>query len=482
MKREFFSNLLLLVFINLLIKPVFIFGIDLGVQNRLGTEYGVYFALLNLTYLTQIINDFGIQNFNNRHVSQHPQLLAKYFPNLLVIKSLLSLGYVLITFTIAWLWLGYGWDYLPLLLILLINQVLVQFILFLRSNISGLGFFRTDSLLSALDKLLMLITCGAILWGEVAPLTLMTFALSQTFALFVTLIVVAVVLSRLTPLSLKPSWISNWKAGRPTLLYLFKQSIPYALVILLMFAYTRMDAVLLERMAGAAHADVYAGAFRILEACNMFGYLFASLLLPMFARLLRKKESIVPLTALSFKLIWAGSVTLAGAIFFSRNAMIHWMMPERANQYRTEVLGVLIWAFVLVSVTYIFSTLLTAKECLSKMNRMFVWGIAIDVTLNLILIPKWQAEGSAVAAVATQAFIAGAMIWLCVREFGWKMDTKMVLQVIGFLQFVLFFDFLLFHYSKLDWGWNFIAALFLGLLGLLVFQLIELKNIKRFLE
>jgi tripartite ATP-independent transporter DctM subunit len=48
-----------------------------------------------------------------------------------------------------------------------------------------------------------------------------------------------------------------------------------------MFAYTRLDAVLLERMAGPAHADVYASAFRLLEACNMLGYLFASLLLPM---------------------------------------------------------------------------------------------------------------------------------------------------------------------------------------------------------
>ena len=90
LKREFVLNLLLLVFINLLIKPAFIFGIDLGVQNRAGEQYGMYFALLNLAYLFQILNDFGIQSFNNRHISQHPQLLPKYFPNLLAIKWVLS--------------------------------------------------------------------------------------------------------------------------------------------------------------------------------------------------------------------------------------------------------------------------------------------------------------------------------------------------------------------------------------------------------
>jgi hypothetical protein len=59
LKKEFLLNILLLVFINLLIKPLFIFGIDLGVQNRLGDQYGLYFALLNLTYLSQIVNDFA---------------------------------------------------------------------------------------------------------------------------------------------------------------------------------------------------------------------------------------------------------------------------------------------------------------------------------------------------------------------------------------------------------------------------------------
>lgn len=51
MKREFVLNLVFLLLINILIKPLFIFGVDLGVQNRIGADYGLYFALLNLAYL-----------------------------------------------------------------------------------------------------------------------------------------------------------------------------------------------------------------------------------------------------------------------------------------------------------------------------------------------------------------------------------------------------------------------------------------------
>lgn len=481
MKREFVQNILLLLFINLLIKPVFIFGIDLGVQNRAGEQYGLYFALLNLAYLFQILNDFGIQSFNNRHISQHPQLLPKYFPNLLAIKWLLGLVYIVLSLTVAGLVLGYHYDALVLLLVLLINQVLVQLVLFLRSNISGLGHYRLDSFLSSLDKFLMLITCGVLVWTHWVPFSILNFALAQTLALAITVLIVFLLLREKAEFSIKPSWTSNWRAGRPVLFYMFRQSFPYALVVLLMFAYSRIDAVLLERISGITHAEVYAGAFRLLDACNMFGYLFASLLLPMFARQLKRREPVRPLTSLSFKLIWAGSITLSAAIFFAREDLLKLMMPLRANSYRNDVLGMLIWAFVPISVTHIFSTLLTAKEKLMRMNRFFLLAIAMDVALNLILIPKYQALGSAAAAVATQLFIAVSMVYLCVKEFEFKPSTRGLVQTFGFFSYILITDSLLFYETNLPWSLKVAGAAVSGLAGIFLFGLIN-KEMLRYLQ
>ena len=59
MQRQFFSNLILTLFLNLLIKPIAIFAIDATVQNRVGQEeYGLYFTLLNLTVIFNIFLDF----------------------------------------------------------------------------------------------------------------------------------------------------------------------------------------------------------------------------------------------------------------------------------------------------------------------------------------------------------------------------------------------------------------------------------------
>ncbi len=426
MHREFLLNIVFLIFVNLLIKPLFIFGIDLQVQNTVAAEdYGLYFTLLSLACLFQIISDFGIQNFTNRHISRHPQLMSKYFSSLFFLKLLLSGVYLLFTPLVAWLVLGYGKREVGLLLILVFNQVLVQMVFFLRSNVSGLGHYRVDSFLSSLDKLLMLLTCGALLWGMRSEVNVFSFALAQTAALLLTCMLVFGWLRSRVSFPVWPAWIRSPKEGYPLMVSFLRQSVPYATAILLMTAYTRLDPILLERLLsdGRYHADVYAGAYRLLDASNMFGYLFASLLLPMFARQLRDNQGGIALQSLvflSFRLLWAGSITLAVIISTCAPDLVQLLFPERATAYRWETLSVLIWTFVPVAVIYVFSTLLTANAQIGRLNRYFIIAIVCNILLNATLIPHWQAFGSAWAALLTQVFVAASSVWLCYRSFHWE--------------------------------------------------------------
>ena len=62
-QKDFIFNVILLIFLNLLIKPFWILGIDVGVQNRVGAEnYGLYFAVFNFTFLFNMLLDMGITN------------------------------------------------------------------------------------------------------------------------------------------------------------------------------------------------------------------------------------------------------------------------------------------------------------------------------------------------------------------------------------------------------------------------------------
>ena len=83
MKRKFVTNLILLIFLNVLIKPFWIFGIDIPVQNVVGAaNYGFYGSLLNFSMILNILLDLGLTNYNNRNIAQHGHMLKKYLSNI----------------------------------------------------------------------------------------------------------------------------------------------------------------------------------------------------------------------------------------------------------------------------------------------------------------------------------------------------------------------------------------------------------------
>ena len=164
MQKKFLSNLFFLILVNLLVKPFWILGIDRTVQNQVGAEvYGSYFALFNLSLILNIFLDLGITNYNNRHISQHSHLLGKYFTRIVALRLVLALGYSILCL-IAGLAFGYDATQMSLLALLSFNQFLLSFILFLRSNVAGLQLFRIDSMLSILDRLLLIVGCSFLLW------------------------------------------------------------------------------------------------------------------------------------------------------------------------------------------------------------------------------------------------------------------------------------------------------------------------------
>ena len=473
MKREFLLNIALLLVLNLLVKPFYIFGIDRTVQNQVGTEaYGLYFTFFNLALLLQIVHDFGIQNFNNRAISQHRQLLGKYFPNLLLVKLALSAAYLVLAMVVA-LALGYGAEIWPLLFWVLFVQVLSSLLLFLRSNISGLGFYRTDSLLSALDRLLLIFLVGGLLLMEsrIGPFQIEWLVYGQVAAVGITaLIAFAVLRGHLTAIRFR------WRP--PLVWWLLKKSFPFALVILLMTLYTRLDAVMLERMLpdGKHETGVYASAYRLLDASNMVGYLFASLLLPMFARLLKTKGSIGPLLETSFQLIMAGAWSLSLGVFFFRNEIAAWLYPD-ATPYWGDVLGYLMLSFVAMSGAYIFGALLTANGRLGPMNRLFLVGIAINFTLNLLLIPHYKAFGAAIATLITQVLIWIGQMVLAKRMLGLMPTGGALLRQALFAVAVGFLFFFLSEWdAAAQWQFRFMAGVAGSIVMALVFRLLPLRG------
>lgn len=472
MKRAFLINILFLLSINLLIKPFYIFGIDRTIQNRVGLEeYGLYATLFSFTFLLQIINDFGLQNFNNRNIAQHNQLLPKYFPNMLVLKLGLGLIYGCLTILVAFIF-GYGKEHFSLLIFFIINQILLSAIHFFRSNISGLGLYKTDSCLTILDRLLLIIICSILLFSSYAPqpFKIEWFIYAQTFTLSITAIVAfSIVIQKLPRFQLKfnPSF----------LLLILKKSYPFALAIFLMTIYTRIDFVMIERLLvdGKKEAGIYAAAYRLLDAANVLGLLFAGLLLPMSARLLKEKKSIRPILRLSLQMILCGAITVAIATWFFREEIM-FLLYDDASTYGANILGVLMFTFIVVSGGYIYSTLLTANDSLAQMNRIFAISVILNILLNFLLIPKYGALGAASTTFLTQTFALVSQILIAKKAFQLSTDFKLISRFLLLSVLLVGINLIILNYSSFHWLFNFLTILLFGLSLGFVLGLLKIES------
>src|SRR5690554_6692576 len=134
MQKKFLGNLLFIILLNVLIKPFYIFGIDVQVQNIVGSEsYGMYFSLLNFSFLFNMFLDIGVTNSNTKNTAQHPTSLTKYIGSYLGLKMMLGILYLIITIGFA-LIVGYSDQEMYLLSFFVFNQILAGLILYLRDR------------------------------------------------------------------------------------------------------------------------------------------------------------------------------------------------------------------------------------------------------------------------------------------------------------------------------------------------------------
>jgi O-antigen/teichoic acid export membrane protein len=471
MKRKFATSLVLMLVLNLLVKPFWIFGIDRTVQNIVGAgEYGLFFALFNFSLLLNILLDFGLTNFNNRDISRHSQLLPRYFSHMVVIKFLMAIAYLIISFTLALL-LGYTGRQLWILAFLVLNQFLASFVLYLRSNISGLQMFKTDSLLSVADRILMIGLCAVLLWGPFREnFKIEWFVYAQTISYLVTAAIA------FTLVALQAGWVKP-RYDRAFLVSIFKQSYPYALLVLLMSFYYRIDTVMLERMLpdGDIQSGIYAQAFRLLDAANMVPYLFATLLLPMFSKMIKSGEPIQPLLGLAFSLLIVTAFSLGSAGIIYREPIMDTLYVQHSVD-SSVVFGVLMVSFVFISITYIFGTLLTANGSLRYLNIISAVGVVTNIGLNLVLIPRYMVVGAAYSSLITQGLMSILQVVLVLKLFKFNINRTQCFSFCIYIAGAILFSFLSRH-SVSHWFTGFILAIGSSVVLAFLVRLIKIEEL-----
>lgn len=450
MRKSFFINFGILLLTNLFAKPLWIIA-DLWVQRETEKEYGLYFVLFNLSMLFSVLLDVGINNFNNRKIAAVPSRFKNYFPKLLALRLILSLIYTIVLLISACVFNFKGINFLYVF-ILGVNQIMLSFILFIRSNYTALQMFKLDSLISVTDRIVMLIFIAFIFYSNYYKISIPLFIGIQFMGYLLTLILSVGILSWKKQI-FKIEWSSKFNK------IILKKSMPYALIVVLMMAYSYSDSIMLDQMLpdGKWQNMIYAQSFRILMAVNNYAFLISVILLPVFSSLIHQKKEVRTLLQSVGGFFLFGLSISAILFHFYAPDVIEFLYAKKNNnivinssdiKISSIVFSYLMLSIVPIGINYTYGALLTAKGEMKVLNWIAFLGVLINVLLNLYLIPTKGVLGAAISSVSTQYFCAILQIILCYKLMNFKISYFYFVKFISALALFAMITFFIHQYSK----------------------------------
>ena len=473
MSKKFASSVIILVLVNVLVKFIWIFGVERGIQLQVGFEnYGLYYSLFNFTAILSVIADGGLNNYVVNAVAQENQKHRETF----WLKIILSALYIFIAFVAGHVF-GYPNSYFKLLFILSVYQMLWSLLTYLRAFLRGNQLFKAETIFSVFDKILLILLFIPLLYiTDFIGVNVYFFAIIQVLAVFISLIACLIILlkNKIPVFSI---------TGFNLKLSLVKEIAPFALFTFLVLAYNKIDSVMLEKMLvnGQKESGIYAAAYRLLDASNLIPILFASLFLPVLSKNLLKEKEIARLVKLSFETLMSWSITLSIACWFYRLDLMELLYGAESSDYLASIFGILMFSSPLIVLYYIFSTILTALNQMKILNVIAALGLVLNILLNLYLIPNYQAFGAAIATLISLTFVGFAYLYFYYRNLKKAIQIQQILKIICLAAMLCLSGFGLKHF-EINWIISLSFFLILALFYTFMMKLVSIKSLFNLLK
>jgi O-antigen/teichoic acid export membrane protein len=462
---RFFKGLSWLIILNMLVKPVWLFFIDRQVQNIVGyEEYGKYFAILSLSYVLFFLSDVGISNMLNQRMANH---LPVNIYQLLRLKVFLLLAYFIVFCFIGWVTHISNWTILFLVVAI---QCLTSLLIFFRNVVTANQYFAVDAWLSVIDKTLMILFCGSIIYTSFfSKISLLVFLRIQ-----IACTAIAVIISFWFIVSKKLIVIT----GKEKIENIARQVLPFTLIVLLMSIHYRLDGFLLERIHsnGAMEAGIYASAYRLLDASNMVGYLASSFLVAFVARNLNDKEVLEDAILNTRHILMFCSLGAASFVIMFA-PWLQQLLYHSGSNYNALVMQLCIASYPAYCLVHVYGSVLTGAAKFNQFIVVLVLSVVLNIILNIALIPSMGAMGCCIAALSSQYFCGIATLMISTKTLAISFNSKSIL--IYLLSALLLTGFLYFGKYAVINVWIVLAV---SVLLSLLFLISQLSFFKKFIS
>jgi len=248
--------------------------------------------------------------------------------------------------------------------------------------------------------------------------------------------------------------------------YFLRESYPIGITAVIVFAYFKMDTLLLSFLKTSAEVGIYNVAYKVLENLSFFPAMIVGLIFPIISQnIFSDKKKFADVSDKTFKIFVLLTTPLIIGTLFLSDGLIGLIGGAGFSESAT-VLRILIFALAAIFFGTFFNAILIAGN-LQKKLMVVLFGAAIfNIAANLIFIPLFSYKAAAVNSVVTEIFVAIAGGYLVFKNLRYFPQAEKITRI--FIAGVLMATFLfLFRGSNFYFSGLFGAAVYFLALWLL---------------
>jgi O-antigen/teichoic acid export membrane protein len=379
------------------------------ITRYLGKEgFGDYSTILAFFFFFGALADLGLYAVSTREISRPGSNEEEILGNVFSIRIASSLLIVLISFLLAL--------FLPYPPLVKIGIVISAFSYVFSSGYSVLiGLFQKRL---AMDK----VAIGELV-GKIFQVAFIVLAVKLNLGFLA--IIGTLLLNMIVSFLIVYLWSRRYLKFRPAFQFpvwkkFLKESYPVGISAVIVFAYFKLDTILLSVLKTSADVGIYNAAYKVLENISFFPAMFVGLVMPIMSRyIFHEREKFELVANKTFKVflvitvpIFVGTVFLAGGIIR--------LIGGSGFAESVRVLQLLAAAMVFIFFGNFFTNVIIAGSLQKKLMGILLFCAVFNVSLNLFLIPRFSYLGAAATSSLTELFVvllSGFIAWKNLKYF-----------------------------------------------------------------
>ena len=376
--------------------------------RELGQEgFGAFTFALSLALLTTAFAGFGLDDLIARDVSRDPAVAPRLVTDALLARTTSALAAAAVAVGIAWL--GGSSPEVQLAVALLgLAAALDTVGKVFQATFQGLDDLRPVAATMLIQRVFTAVVGVALLLAgagvvAMAAVYLAGMVLAQSY-----------VALRLVRHGVRPE--RRLSVARSATLV--RASAALGVAVVLDTVLFRVDATMLAFMKTEADVGIYGAAYRLLESTLFLSWAFVAALMPTLSRLSpATSPSVGEVYEVGTKLILAILLPIgAGFVVFAEPVVD--LLYGAEYEEAVSAVRLLGGAAGLYGIAYLSASTLIAQ----RRQAVLPWAtgavLAVNVVLNLLLIPEYSYDGAAFATSASQLLIAVVLLVAAIRATG----------------------------------------------------------------